>query len=90
MAQDLLEAEHVATVDQVVAGKGVAESVRRAAAFEAGSRLEALEDLLDAVVGKPGAKLGEEDGLVGLASAARGQVAADRPPRAETDGHPCP
>jgi hypothetical protein len=55
VTQDLLEAEHVATIDQVIAGKSVAEGVRRAAPFEAGSRLQALEDLLDAVVGKSGA-----------------------------------
>jgi hypothetical protein len=46
VAQNALEAERDAAVDQIRAREGVAQAVRAAAAGNAGARLEPLEDLL--------------------------------------------
>ncbi len=82
VAQDPLEREHVATVDNVVVGECVAERVRRATPLESSAGFEALEDLLDTVEREPGSRLRKEDGLVGLAPASLGEIPPDRPARA--------
>jgi hypothetical protein len=46
--QDLLEAEHVAAVDEVAAGKRMTERVRAAAGRHAGSPAKASDRDLDA------------------------------------------
>jgi hypothetical protein len=46
VAEDSLEAEGIAAVDEVAPGKRVAQRMGTAAASDPGPRLEALEDLL--------------------------------------------
>src|SRR5438034_2623712 len=86
VAEDPLEAEHVAAVDEVAPGERVAERVRAASPGDPGPALEALEDLLHPAPVERAAAT-EEERLVGRAGAALAHVADDRRPGGAADWH---
>lgn len=71
MAEDALQAEHVAAVAQEAAREGVAQDVRRAAHRQGLPARQAAEDLLDAVGGQAAAVGREEERITRLDLAAR-------------------
>lgn len=84
--EDPLEAEHVATIDQVAPGEGVAERVWAQSADHADPGLQPPHCLLDAAgVERPASA--EEERRLGRTGAALPEVAHDRCPSCPADGH---
>src|SRR6266498_1253688 len=86
VAEDPLEAEHVAAVDEVAPGEGVAERVRAAAPGDPGPALEALEDLLHPAPVERTAST-EEERFVRCTGTTLAHVADDPRPGGPADRH---
>ena len=86
VAEDPLEAEHVAAVDEVAPGERVAERVGAAPPGDPGPHLQTLEDLLHPPPVE-GSAPAEEERRVGRAGTALAEVANDRPRAVAADRH---
>src|SRR5688572_16729003 len=78
VTEDALQAEGVSAVDQIRAREGVAQEVGTAAAGDASTRLETVEDLLDTTRTERSTASRAEDRLVRLSPTELAQVAQQR------------
>ena len=87
VAEDALQAEHVAAVLEERAGKRVPQDVRRAADREVGPRGQPSHDLLDAMGCERAAVGADEERRCGRRVAAPGEHLADGAPGLASDRH---
>lgn len=87
MAEDLLQAEHIATVDEVAAGERVAERMGAGAGTDAGAAAEPRDRVLDAAPAEGSSVPADEQRCGRAKGGPAGNVAEERPTGGRADGH---